>query len=168
MRYICILMSLLLTACTLPGADATEDDLAALLTLFQVQQTANQTTNWVSYAMIIDSSNSGGYTIASAPVTNSARWRRNGDSMEIRYEYAHTNNAGTANGTGYYVYRLPPGYSIDTGKVALNTTPAVAGGSVVGTGQVNASTISDLTVFPFNANGVVMQGSPIAGAASYF
>lgn len=51
-------------------------------------------------------------------VRDEARWRRVGDSMEIEYNYRQT-GAGSA-GSGAYIFRLPPGYEIDTAKLSLD------------------------------------------------
>lgn len=53
---------------------------------------------------------------------NVAYWRRVGDSMEIMWDYRQT-VAGSA-GSGSYLFNLPSGYSIDTGKLGASTTNA--------------------------------------------
>lgn len=51
---------------------------------------------------------------------NVAYWRRVGDSMEIMWDYRQT-TAGTA-GSGTYLFNLPPGFTIDTSRLAVNTS----------------------------------------------
>lgn len=53
------------------------------------------------------------------------RWRRVGDSMEIRYEYVQT-GAGSS-GSGDYLLQIPSGYQIDLSKVTADS--AIEGGS---------------------------------------
>lgn len=47
-------------------------------------------------------------------VVNNAKWRRVGDSMEIKFDFQQS-SAGTA-GSGNYIFPLPQGYSIDMVK----------------------------------------------------
>lgn len=78
-------------------------------------------TNWRTYSLTI-----GGSTTAptqGSGASNVARWRRVGDTMEIRFDYTQS-NAGS-NGSGTYLFPLPAGYTIDTTKL----TPSAAGTS---------------------------------------
>lgn len=91
---------------------------------------------WTSYSMTI-----GGSTLAPTKATtttyDAAYWRRVGDSIEINYHYAHTNNAGAAAGTGSYFINLPSGVSVDTGKFSSSTGGVVTfGDSTVNTSAV--------------------------------
>lgn len=70
-------------------------------------------SDWTSYTLT-----PGGTTSAPTKGTNTtdaARWRRVGDSMELRWDYVQT-GAGSA-GSGKYKLPIPSGYTIDTSKV---------------------------------------------------
>lgn len=69
-------------------------------------------TDWVSYSPTI-----GATTTAPTVTVTSAKWRRNGDMMKIMLYTA----AFTTNGSGTYLFPLPTGYTIDTGKFGLST-----------------------------------------------
>jgi hypothetical protein len=74
-------------------------------------------TDWTDFPMVITATvtNPTKGTI----VTDSAFWRRVGDSMEIRYDYQQS--AGGTAGTGSsYIFGLPSGYAADTQKVFLD------------------------------------------------
>ena len=43
-------------------------------------------------------------------------WRREGDSLHLRYLYEHSDNTGTGAGSGIYLWTLPFGLSADTSK----------------------------------------------------
>ena len=73
-------------------------------------------------------------TKATAPDIDKAMWRRVGDSMEIKYDYIHTTNTSTDDGTGDYLFELPPGYVIDSSKITISTNEMVGVcGSAAGT-----------------------------------
>lgn len=57
-------------------------------------------------------------TKATTRVNDEARWRQVGDSIEIHYSYHHNNNAGASAGSGTYLFNLPPGFTINTAKMA--------------------------------------------------
>jgi len=80
-------------------------------------------TDWQSFTMTIGADVTAP-TKATSPVIDEARWRRVGDSMEIFYQYKHTNNTGASSGSGRYLYSLPNGYSIDTTKLTTNSNTA--------------------------------------------
>jgi len=64
-------------------------------------------------------------------VRDKARYRRIGDSMEIRFEYEQS-TAGTA-GVGSYLFEIPGGFSIDTAKVhsvVSNQEASIGNGTV--------------------------------------
>ena len=48
-----------------------------------------------------------------------AYYRRVGDSMEIKFDYAQT-TTGTA-GSGVYLFSVPSGYTIDSSKIDIST-----------------------------------------------
>lgn len=70
-------------------------------------------------------------TKATTTIADAAYWIRQGSYAVVRYDYRHTNNAGSASGTGTYLFSLPSGMSIDTSKIYINN--AVSGSGVVGT-----------------------------------
>jgi hypothetical protein len=93
------------------------------------------TTDWTSYSLVIDA-------VTTAPTLgatgyNNARWRRVGDSMEIRYELKQT-TAGTA-GSGVYLFPLPSGHVIDTSKLTTANGPQVTVGHAWVANNANAS-----------------------------
>lgn len=110
---------------------------------------------WISYPLTIGA-------ITSAPtkgtiVTDSARWRRVGDSMELRYDFRQS-AAGSA-GSGAYLFPLPAGYTIDTTKLTPSTNRLVSplvghafefadngGGGTVHTGNIRAYDTSNVWV----------------------
>lgn len=80
----------------------------------------SQATDWVEYSLTI-----GGATTPPTPPTvvniNKAYWRRNGDSMEIMFNYYAASLSGASDGSGAYLFPLPSGYSIDTAKINVST-----------------------------------------------
>lgn len=127
-------MCCLPVACQLPAACTSDEDLTALLTLLQIENSSNQNSNWVSYPLIIGAVTTSPNK-ATTPDVDSACWRRSGDSMEITYSYAHTNNAGAAAGSGIYLFSLPSGYTIDSSKVVISadTQQGIVGSMAVET-----------------------------------
>lgn len=74
--------------------------------------------------------------------TDKVRWRRVGDSAEIRYEFRQT-TAGTA-GSGVYLLSLPSGLVIDTNKISVsNDTTANYAASVAATASLGEGLITD-------------------------
>lgn len=71
-------------------------------------------------------------------VRDTMKWRRVGDSMEIRFDYEH-NGGSPAAGSGEYLISIPSGYQIDTSKVTTNNTLADFSSSV-GTAWVSNTT----------------------------
>lgn len=88
------------------------DYLTASSAVYSVQ---NQNTDMVSYSPNVSSP---------AIVTNSGKWRRVGDMMEIEV-FVEWNGAG---GGGGLLIDIPSGYTIDTAKLASATTSRVGGG----------------------------------------
>lgn len=94
----------------------------------QVTASGYAGSDWTAYTLVIGGSTTAP-TKATTTTDNVAYWRRVGDTMEIKYHYEHTNNAGTAAGTGNYLFPLPSGCSIDTAKIST----AVGGFAMAGT-----------------------------------
>lgn len=91
-------------------------------------------SEWTSYSLSI----SGTTTNPTKGTTtqDTAFWRRVGDSMEMRYDYAQT--VAGADGSGTYLFSIPAGLTIDTAKIgAVNTICS----AVVGDGFVAYSTV---------------------------
>lgn len=86
-------------------------------------------TAWQSYSLSISATTTNP-TKASSPTKDSATWRRVGDTMEINYIYTESSNSGATAGNGTYLFSLPSGYSIDTGKVYTSSDSTIH--SVVG------------------------------------
>lgn len=86
-----------------------------------------QVTNWEIFPMVLNA-------VTTAPTKGTtilrdvARWRKIGDSMEIRWDYEHT--ATGTNGSGIYLFALPKSYTMDLTKQVFT----VDGQSVVGYG----------------------------------
>lgn len=53
---------------------------------------------------------------------------RDGNYLVVRGEYGHSNNAGTAAGSGDYLFAVPGGFTIDTNLVTAYTTVEGNGG----------------------------------------
>lgn len=113
----------------------------------------NWDTDWQSYTLTI-----GAVTTPptqGAGATNTAKWRRVGDSMEISFTYAQT-AAGTV-GSGAYLLPIPSGYTIDTNKVTVSTGAIGAGGTIVGNGQISNTNATNTvnanyaSVIPYNS-----------------
>lgn len=95
--------------------------------------------NWQSFSMTIKGSNSDP-TKANSPANDDAFFKRVDDEMVITYTYHHTSSAGSAAGSGLYVFRLPSGYSTDTTKIlgSENSSTGVDGRGVVGPAYANS------------------------------
>jgi hypothetical protein len=83
----------------------------------QVIAQGTPVTDWRSFSLTIGATTSAP-TLGTIAV-NEARWRRDGDVMEIYYSVAQTTTGSS--GTGTYLFPLPSGYSIDTAKVTPDT-----------------------------------------------
>lgn len=118
-------------------------------------------SEWTEYTLTV-----GATTTAPTPgtiVSNKARWRRVGDSIEIRYDFEQS-SAGTA-GSGTYLYPLPAGLTIDSAK--LVTTNSTTNRRTVGPGTGSSTGQGRLwgTVEAFNStNLAVLVGNQTAGA----
>lgn len=101
---------------------------------------------------------------------NKAQWRRVGNTAEIRWDFRQT-TAGNL-GNGLYLFNLPGGLSMDTTKVTLNTSSAVAASftdsgslgsmsliysNIMGTGTVSAYSATQLKA--------ILNGTSAAGSA---
>jgi hypothetical protein len=67
-------------------------------------------TEWVSYTLVAGTDVQATTTNPAFATTTQVRrgwWRRSGENMFFRFEYAHTNNSGATNGSGDYLFRFP-------------------------------------------------------------
>ena len=117
----------------------------------QVSVNAPAMSDWTSFPMVINAltTNPTKGTVS----LDEARWRRVGDSMEIRYSYEQT-AAGTA-GSGIYLFQIPVGYTIDSSK--LTARPGDFAVPVVGSAAAYA--VSDETgiVLAYNSTSLNIQ-----------
>jgi len=92
-------------------------------------------SEWQSYTCSIEGSitNPTKGTI----VTDIGKWRRVGSNIEVTYKY--TQSGGGSIGSGFYVFTLPSGYTIDYDKISINS---VIGSAIASTsaGQITATT----------------------------
>jgi uncharacterized protein YdeI (BOF family) len=109
-------------------------------------------------------------TKATTTLYDSAYWAQDGDMMELRYDYGHSNNTGSAVGSGTYLFALPAGYTIDTNKMVANVTYAsgICGpAAVTGTGQdagyVKAYDSTHLAIFIMDPVNEGFYGSGLIG-----
>lgn len=94
------------------------DYLTASSAVYSVQ---NQNTDMVSYSPNVSSP---------GILTNSGKWRRVGDMMEIEV-YIEWNGSG---GGGTLLIDIPSGYTIDTAKIANTTASRLGGGQWLDSG----------------------------------
>lgn len=154
-----LLFGLFFNACSLPTTPVSDDDLTALLTLFQVQENSSQISRWAKFDMQINATVTAP-TKATTPIIDQAAWRRVGDSMEIMYNYRHTNNTGATAGSGTYLYTIPNFQLIDSSKVAFDSIAQNNKAlGIVGTGHTGNDVGSDGTVaviVAYNDTGLAM------------
>lgn len=127
---------------------------------------------WTAYTATI-----GGSTTAPTPATTHLIYwfyRLNGDSLDIKFNYSHAASAGSAAGSGTYLFPIPTGLTIDTTKTQVNTsrylaTPLgnayAADGSVECIGIVYAYDDSNLYI---NVHGSNSNPQVISAVASTF
>lgn len=118
-------------------------------------------TDWVTFTPTIVGSTSNPTRATGA--TESAQWRRVGDSMEIEYFYSQSSLTGAVAGSGNYLWTIPSGFVIDTTKIATNT----GGSLVVGSSRVfngSGSAWYSGTVFPYSTTqlALLVQGTAYA------
>lgn len=121
-------------------------------------------------------------TKATTRINDEARWRQVGDSIEIHYSYHHNNNAGASAGSGTYLFNLPPGFTINTAKMATapdsNTRGSIGfaaangpGGGASGVVKIYSSTSFSMLVDFEDASAINEVGSSNFGlgnaSASY-
>lgn len=118
-------------------------------------------TPWTSFKLAITSTGTNP-TKATTPSQDSAHWRRVGDTMEINYVYYSASSAGAADGTGLYLFSIPPGYTIDTTKVSPSTDLSIH--SIVGSAAMLQHFNGYMWVY--DPTHLAMMGS--SGAFTYF
>lgn len=115
-------------------------------------------SNWVEYPLTI-----GATTTPPTKGTvafDKAYWKRDGDSIKIRYTYAQT-GAGSA-GSGNYLFPLPPGFTIDATRVRIGVSRQTS--SILGTGYLYTGNESTIVVFPFDTKNLIL-GVPTSATA---
>lgn len=109
-------------------------------------------TDWVDYNLVVGA-------VTTPPtegtgVVKSARWRRVGDSIEIRYNYNQT-GAGVS-GSGIYLFPLPNNLQIDITKVTPTTGTVGVFGTMVGSGHMGEGDVTaamkPVMVVPYSAS----------------
>ena len=110
-------------------------------------------SNWANFTMEIIDGNSADVK-SSSPLTDVAKWRRDGKDMIVVFSYYHQTTVGS-NGTGYYIFRPPAGYQIDTSSViaGAGNSPPVHGS---GNGDVGGGTLKQFLMVGASATGVLM------------
>lgn len=117
------------------------------------------TTQWRPYAVTITGSSSN--PTKGTTATDQGYWRREGDSIKIRYEYRQTAAGSGAAGSGVYLFSLPAGIVIDTTKITAASTSAGAqslgtglcsDGSTTSVGAVYARSTTGLSIVTENAS----------------
>lgn len=118
-------------------------------------------TDWITFTASISST--GGGSPAFGTNTQTAMWRRVGDSMHIRWNVRQT-ATGTTGTAGTYLLLIPGGYSIDTSKVTLDTTGA--NGYGIGEAHFKCAASSNTggnAVIPYNSTHLATQYSNVSG-----
>lgn len=82
----------------------------------------NSGTEWTSAGTLTISATTSAPTKGSVQDFDIVRWRRIGDSANIRVSFRQSNATGSAAGTGDYLFGMPSNMSIDTAKVTAYTT----------------------------------------------
>lgn len=72
---------------------------------------------WTPYSLSITGTSSNP-TKATSPDVDAAFWKRDGDSIKVRYSYSDADGTGAANGSGQYQFNVPSGLTIDPDKMA--------------------------------------------------
>jgi hypothetical protein len=67
------------------------------------------TTDWMTYSPSVSNLGTGGVT------TSTAKWRRNGDSIQVYFKWTKDGSAGT--GSSFVLTQMPSGLSYDTSKM---------------------------------------------------
>jgi hypothetical protein len=114
-------------------------------------------TDWQTYSLTIGATTTA--PTKGSVIRDTARWRRVGDSVEIRYDYEQ-NGAGSS-GSGDYLFPLPNGLQIDTSKISTNTNNEIIVGHLMvsnsTTGLANASRHGFVQVY--NSTNLGLVGS---------
>lgn len=96
----------------------------------RIIQAGNQVSDWITYTPVL-------YGITTAPTradthAEKAAYRIVDKSLEVYYQYSHSDATGAADGDGIYGWGLPLGFSVDT-NVVETTFPNGIINTVVGT-----------------------------------
>lgn len=115
-------------------------------------------TAWTTYALTI-----GATTTAPTKGTivyDKARWRRLGDSMEIRYDYRQS--TGGSAGSGVYLFPLPSGYTIDTTKITPSTDKMQATAVGSGNEMADGGTFHTSTIRAYNTTNLAASDEGVS------
>jgi len=120
-------------------------------------------TSWIDGGAITITATTTAPTKPTTRVRDRMYWRRKRDSMEVRYEWKHTSSAGSAAGSGSYLFALP--FSADTSHYPnLNTDGESVTDSLVwgacSCGYGGASTTQSTTTL------VTSKATPILNTAT--
>ncbi len=118
-------------------------------------------TDWVSYTPTL--TGSGSNPSLGSTGTISGMWRRVGDTMECTL-YAVASGTGVTNGSGYYQFSIPSGYSIDGSKTkgTFGTAKILNASVSYYDGVVVYGTSTAVRLLVNNAGDLVGQNVPAA------
>jgi hypothetical protein len=112
-------------------------------------------SDWESYSLTIGATTSAP-SKGSSPARDEAYWKRDGDSILIRYDFQQS-NTGSA-GSGTYLFPLPPGVVIDCTKISC--TGGALGQTSVGEARVaggGSSVNGGGPVFPYDSTNLAIS-----------
>lgn len=127
----------------------------------------HSSTPWTTYTWAVTGSVSNP-TVATTN-TKQAMWRRVGDSVWVRIYYSHSNAAGSALGSGSYLFTLPA-FTIESTLVPISTTYNSANGVGYSSFNVGSSVYQGLHVQVYDATrlaiGYVQNAAAFLGSAT--
>jgi len=78
-------------------------------------------TDWINAGALTIGGSTTAPTKATVTITDEVFWKRSGDTAFVRMYYKHTAAAGSAAGSGTYLFTNPTGLTIDTAKATGDT-----------------------------------------------
>lgn len=123
----------------------------------QVAAVVPAVSDWQSFTMNITGSVSNP-TKGTSITVDEAKWRRVGDSMEIRWNYAQSSGTGGSAGSGTYLFALPTGYIVDTSKLSSS------GPRIVGHGSAGNSSNNEIALISVNTDQINLIMSAYKGS----
>lgn len=96
-------------------------------------------------------------------VTNLCQYKRNGSSMDIRWDFRQSSTG--SNGSGVYLFKLPENLTIDTSKIQVNTTGGDCSTGILGGSLKYGDNVTNITNVPyaFDSNSISFCVSSLAG-----